>query len=53
MIATLCEADGVPCCLVSCPSPALPAIASTVVGAAVTFSADGQPKHSMAPPLYI
>lgn len=48
-VATHCAADALPCCVASCPAPALSAIA----GAAVTFSAHGQVKQSAAPPLYI
>jgi len=53
MIATLCEADSVPCCVLSCPSAALPTIASTIAGVAVTLHVHAQSKHSPAPPLYI
>ena len=52
-VATHCEADEVPCCVVACPAVALPALASSVAGAVVSFNRDGQPALSVAPPLYI
>jgi hypothetical protein len=52
-VATQCEADGIPCCAVSCPSTALSAIASAVSGASVSVTAHGQSSRSPAPPLYL
>jgi hypothetical protein len=52
-VATHCAADALPCCVASCPAPALASLASAIAGAAVTFSAHGQVKQSAAPPLYI
>ena len=52
-VATQCEADGVPCCVVSCPASALASLASTIAGASVSFTARGPSKHSPATPLYI
>ena len=52
-VATHCEADGVPCCVVSCPTSALPALATSIAGATVAFNQHGQAGRSVAPPLSI
>jgi hypothetical protein len=52
-VATHCQADAVPCCVLSCPSAALSSVASSIVGASVSFAAAGLRKQSNAPPLYI
>ncbi len=52
-VATHCEADGVPCCVVSCPAAALAALASSIAGVDVSFEHLGQSSCSVAPPLYI
>jgi hypothetical protein len=52
-VATACEADGLPCCVVSCPAPALKSLASAIAGVAVSFTAHAHLKQSAVPPLFI
>ena len=52
-LASHCQADALPCCVVSCPAAALSSIASTIVGAQVSFPAHAPSQLSPAPPLYI
>lgn len=52
-VASHCEADSLPCCILSCPAAALASTASTIAGTPISFPAHAPSKLSPAPPLYI